>query len=338
MSTQNNNMKKKFHHVTPPVRNSVFGNMPSATLAALEASLPPPAPPVRINMCSTVMHFQPVKHISFIAEGLVAYDPARDAVVKFISLFIPAHDGQKKGKWFKVTSSNVLLPPLPVLGDPTHQPAWLEMEKMPTKPEGLEFRILRGYFNNKHPGKPVFEVLNFDLPEDGIMVNRKTLRVEQVYNSVPLFALRENWWHLLILKYLGRFVGKELITSTDTKAALQRLVASGSISSATMAEILAEDTPSEASVEEAHEEEPILPTVRTVEDGLATHAKDGTTWAAPSPPVKPKEEWQEAGASSKEEYQAFLEEEGEAEPVVPTNPHAAAQEEDEEVLLLDEER
>lgn len=251
-------MKKQHHHVTPPVRNSIFGKLNSAQITALQETVPPPAQPVRINMCRSVMHFQPVKHISFIAEGLVAFDPKRDAIVKFISLFIPAHDGQKRGKWFKVSASNALLPPIPVEDDPTHKPAWLEWNKMPQPSDGLEFRILRCYFNNKHPGKPMFEILNFDLPEkEGEMVDRKTLVVEQIFNSVPLFALRENWWHLLILKYLGRFVGAELITSTDTKAVLQRLVASNAISQSTFDEILSEgDEEEEETVAEA-----ILPTL-----------------------------------------------------------------------------
>lgn len=194
------------------------------------------APPSRINLCKTVM-LMPFRDIAEIAESLVAYDVARDAIVKFISCFVPAH-GTVGGKWFRLNERGEPIPPSRAEAEAKLKPAWLEYNKMPVKTQDVEFRILRAYRHDMQvPSR--FQIMTFVIPEkEGTMVDRKTLKAESEYNSAPLLDIAPIWWHEAILKALSGFSGISLLRSHDTRAQVHREVVKAGLPPAMVDQLL----------------------------------------------------------------------------------------------------
>jgi len=207
------------------IQNNLFGNVNSADMRKIQNKVVSDS---RIRLCSTLM--TPSREIVPIAEALVAFDPTTDTIVKFISAFIPQpKDKSHKGIKYLISKHAETGEHKPVViawngqkkegsfWNPHFLTAHLDYSKLPMTNENTEFRIFRTYRAGiRVPAR--FELLKFNSPEPGQDVDKRTLRVEAPFNSVPPIQLTKCyknffWWQKQIINQLGIFAGVDLCSA-----------------------------------------------------------------------------------------------------------------------------
>jgi hypothetical protein len=233
------------------IQNSVFGNLKPEAMTKIEKSVVPDS---RLRLCSTFM--APSREIVPIAECLVAFDTKTDAIVKFISAFIPPpRDNSHKGVKYLISKDGggehkpVVIAWSGVkkegsFWNPHFLTAYLDFGKLPMTCETAEFRVLRAYRAGiRTPAR--FELLAFDMPAPGHDVDKHTMRVESPFNSVPPIQLTRcykhlYWWQKQIVGHLGEFAGVDLAAALGLgiKRSLDQAVAQGAMTPDVKDEIL----------------------------------------------------------------------------------------------------
>lgn len=235
--------------------NGIFSKVTSKQMESVRAVV---VPDTRINLASTLL--TPSRDIVPIAEALVAYDTKEDKIVKFIAAFIPphknaSHDGVKyiisrnqntgnhKGIVIRHNKNN-LPKDKKMFWNPNILVAYLDYSKLPMTAMDAEFRILRAYpAGLRVPYR--FEILNFKTNQGDAAVDKRTVRVESVWNSCPPIALAPvhrsfGWFQENILCELSDFsqidMTKALGLGIDYK--LDKAVRSGQLAPEVKQEIL----------------------------------------------------------------------------------------------------
>ena len=203
------------------LNNNLFGGMSASKLKAVEQKATRHS---TIKICST--YLTPAREVVPIAECLVAYSPVTDTITKFIAAFVPASPSAKHQGCKFLISKNQDGSHRPVLvknhgkSDPdfywneAFQSVFLDHSMLPSIGHS-EFRVLRTYRKDVR-GQHRFELLNFEQPPAGQPVNKKTMVVEQQWNSVPPIALARTlkgffWWQRQITEELSAFSGVDLM-------------------------------------------------------------------------------------------------------------------------------
>lgn len=231
------------------IENGIFGKLSAEQMGKVKAEVIPDA---KIRLCGTLM--TPSRDIVPISEALVAYDPVSDTIVKFIAAFIPPHPNAPHQGVKYLVSKDHCGDHKPVVitnngkadrkqnkggkkmfWNPHFLTAFLDYSKLPMNVAQAEFRVLRVYragLRVKHR----FELLAFDTPKVGENVDKKTMRLELPFNSVPPIALARCykamfWWQTQILFELSDFSGVDLSVALDLgiKRKLDQAVQTGTM-------------------------------------------------------------------------------------------------------------
>lgn len=240
------------------IDNGIFGKLSSEEINKVRADV---IPDPKIRLCGTLM--TPSRDIVPISEALVAYNPVSDTIVKFIAAFIPPHsNAPHKGAKYLI-SKDQYGDHKPVVithngkteqkrgkdgkklfWNPHFLTAFLDYSKLPMNCENAEFRVLRAYragLRVKHR----FELLSFDTPKVGENVDKKTIRLEMPFNSVPPIQLARcykamYWWQKQIVMELSDFSGIDLMSTLGLgiKRKLDQAVQTGTMAPDVEEEIL----------------------------------------------------------------------------------------------------
>lgn len=233
------------------IDNGLFGKVETSKMKDLEKSAIKDS---RIRLCGSLM--APSQEIVPIAEALVAFDPTTDSIIKMIAAFIPPYPwGNHQGAKYLISKHpNGEHKPVvihrnaesPKKGgaywNPHFLTGFLDYAKLPMTNENAEFRVLRAYRAGiRTPAR--FELLTFTQPKPGQDVDKRTMRVEIPFNSVPPIQLAVyhkslDWWQKKIIQELGDFSGVDLTVALGLgiKRKLDKAVQTGVIS-----ETIAED-------------------------------------------------------------------------------------------------
>jgi len=238
--------------------NGIFGKLSSEEMNKVRSDV---IPDPKIRLCGTLM--TPSRDIVPISEALVAYDPASDTIVKFIAAFIPPHPNapHKGAKYLISKDQHGDHKPVVIthngkvdqkqnkdgkkmFWNPHFLTAFLDYSKLPMNCENAEFRVLRAYragLRVKHR----FELLSFDTPKVGENVDKKTIRLETPFNSVPPIQLARcykamYWWQKQIVMELSDFSGIDLMSTLGLgiKRKLDQAVQTGTMAPEVEEEIL----------------------------------------------------------------------------------------------------
>ncbi|MEN6636840.1 MAG: hypothetical protein ABFC56_13385 [Clostridiaceae bacterium] len=230
--------KKKF--IVPPVQNTIFsGIRPEQMVDIRRKAIPAP----KITLCST--YLTPSREVVPIAEALVAWDPVRRVVAKFIAAFVPGSPASgHEGKKFLISRKNPQERQTPILiekrenGNPnfpwngillrTH----LDSDKLPQTVQ-TEFRILRAYRYDVRT-RYRFEILAFDIPQTGD-IDKRTMRLECAIPRIPPIELVQLfggfvWWQKAIAEELSMFSGEDIAFVLGLDARVREDLRSGKIS------------------------------------------------------------------------------------------------------------
>jgi hypothetical protein len=233
------------------IQNNVFGNLNPEDMSKIQKKVVPDS---RLRLCSTFM--APSREIVPIAECLVAYDTKTDAIVKFISAFIPPpRDNAHKGVKYLISKDERGEHKPVVIAwngqkkegsfwNPHFLTAYLDFGKLPLTCETAEFRVLRVYRAGIR-ATARFELLNFAMPAPGHDVDKHTMHVEAPFNSVPPIQLARcykhlYWWQKQIVGHLGEFAGVDLLAALGLgiKRNLDQAVARGAMTPEVKEDIL----------------------------------------------------------------------------------------------------
>ena len=202
------------------INNNLFGGLSSEKLAAVSNAVVKDSP---IRLCST--YLTPAREVVPICEALVAYNPEKDEIVKFISAFVPGYPGAAhQGVKFMISKNHQDGSHRPVVvknkpgqsgfyWNEVFQTAYLDYGKLPATIQS-EFRVLRAYRQGIRT-RARFELLSFDHPAPGQPVDKRTMKVEQMWNGCPPIALAQAfkglfWWQEMVVNFISQFSGVDL--------------------------------------------------------------------------------------------------------------------------------
>lgn len=238
------------------LNNGIFGKMSSQELDKVRSEAVQDS---KIRLCSTYM--TPSRDIVPIAEALVAYCTKTDNIVKFIAAHVPQHQNSyHKGIKFLISKdqngdhkpvvvcNNGKPPPnkngKPIIWNPHYLAAFLDYSKLPMDHQHAEFRLLRAYragVRSKHR----FELLSFATPAPGMPVDKRTIKLDAPFNSVPPIHLARchksmYWFQEQIIFELSDFSGVDLSSALGLgiKRKLDQAVKAGDMAPAVEEEIL----------------------------------------------------------------------------------------------------
>lgn len=238
------------------IDNGIFGKMSSQELDKVRSEAVQDS---KIRLCSTYM--TPSRDIVPIAEALVAYCTKTDNIVKFIAAHVPQHQNSyHKGIKFLISKdqngdhkpvvvcNNGKPPPnkngKPIIWNPHYLAAFLDYSKLPMDHQHAEFRLLRAYragVRSKHR----FELLSFATPAPGMPVDKRTIKLDAPFNSVPPIHLARchksmYWFQEQIIFELSDFSGVDLSPALGLgiKRKLDQAVQTGNMTPQVEEEIL----------------------------------------------------------------------------------------------------
>jgi len=270
------------------IQNNVFGNLNSEDMQKIEKRVIPDS---RIRLCSSLL--TPSREIVPIAEALVAYDTRSDQIVKFIAAFVPQYNGAShmgiKFLLSKTQTGNHKPVVIAWHGEKKEGTFWsphfltgfLDYAKLPMMCEHAEFRVLRAYRSDlRAPAR--FELLTFTHPGQGKDVDKRTMRVEMPFNSVPPINLVGSykglfWWQKEIVTEMSRFSGVNMLPAIGIGIGnkLTQAVQRGIMSAQVKEDILHD-----------HSEDPVEVTESLGESfGVRVKAEDGKDFYVPENPL-----------------------------------------------------
>lgn len=209
------------------IDNNLFGKLSTEEMSKVMSAAVPDS-----KILLACSRLTPSRDVVPIAEALVAYDTKKDTIVKFISAFFPAdNNGEHKGIKYLIARDARGMHKAVVVKNTIEKPkdkkrhywnpyslgAFLDHAKLPPTVEHAEFRVLRAYRAGlRVPHR--FEILNFDTPQPGTDVDKRTMRVESAWNSVPPIELAPIhrsffWFQEEIMCRFSDFSGLDITTA-----------------------------------------------------------------------------------------------------------------------------
>lgn len=271
------------------IQNNVFGQLNSAEMQKIEKQVVPDS---RIRLCSTLL--TPSREIVPIAECLVAYDTRTDTISKFIAAFVPQYNGSSHmGIKFLLSKTQTGNHKPVVIAwhgknkegtywSPHFLTGFLDYAKLPMMCGDAEFRVLRAYRSDlRAPAR--FELLTFTHPGQGKDVDKRTMRVEMPFNSVPPINLVGSykglfWWQQAIVTEMSRFSGVNMLPAIGIGISnkLTQAVQQGVMSEQVKEDILHD-----------HSEDPVEEVVESLGEsfGVRVKAEDGQDFYVPANPM-----------------------------------------------------
>jgi hypothetical protein len=283
------------------IQNNVFGQINKEDMQKIEKKAIPDS---RIRLCSTLL--TPSREIVPIAEALVAYDTRTDKIVKFIAAFVPQYNGSShmgiKFLLSKTQTGNHKPIVIAWHGEKKEGTFWsphfltgfLDYAKLPMTCEHAEFRVLRTYRSDlRAPAR--FELLTFTHPTPGKDVDKRTMRVENNFNSVPAIDLVGNWkglfwWQKNIVTEMSNFSGVNMLPAIGLGVS-QKLTQA--VQQGVMSEQVKED------ILHDHSEDPVEEVAESLGEsfGVRVKAEEGQDFYVPENPMlktMPEKEEEEA--------------------------------------------
>lgn len=280
---------KKNNKIQNKIQNNVFGQLNSADMQKIEKNVIPDS---RIRLCSSLL--TPSREIVPIAEALVAYDRKTDTIVKFIAAFVPQYKGACHMGIKFLLSKNAKGAHKPIViawqgkqkegtfWNPHFLTGFLDYAKLPMACEHSEFRVLRAYRANlRVPAR--FELLKFKNPKPGEDVDKRTMRVQMPFNSVPPINLAGNWkglfwWQKEIVAEMSNFSGVNMLTALGIgiNRKLTEAVQQGNMSEQVKEDILHD-----------HSEDPVEEVSESLAEsfGVRVKAEEGPDFYVPENPM-----------------------------------------------------